>query len=102
MSIQLVETEKKEIKEQIITTKIQLKELVEIQKKEKAILRTPHHKLPFIKIISCYSGMLIGYKGVELASNLMYLTLNRAGKITQLHRKYNSLRGKPTNMHEYK
>jgi len=88
-------------KEEILEIKKQIKELARIQKEEKSLLRTPHNKISAVEIT-----MRSGYKhtlgGIERAGNLMSNTLNRACQITNLHIRYNDMRGKPYDMHEYK
>jgi hypothetical protein len=69
--------------------KAEIKGLAEIQKKEKAILRTPHL---LIRIVQ-QDGRVI------LAGNLQWWTHERARKITGLLVEYNKARGKDFSMY---
>ena len=79
---------------EIQETKEKIKELVQIQKEEKVLLRTPHHKLPKVKI-KTRSGYEYESSGIGRAGNLMCSTRYRAAEITNLHIKYNIMRGRP-------
>lgn len=82
----------------ILETKKTIKGLSELQKREKAILRTPHYN---IKIIE-KDGIAKGVDRVVTAGTLQWRTLERAGKITELLIEYNKMRGKPWDMHAKK
>jgi hypothetical protein len=88
-------------KEMIIDVKNTLKELAAEQKKEKSLLRMPHYEIPEVEITT-NSGYKFKRGGIDRAGSLQYSTMLRAEKITSLHITYNKMRGKPTNMHEYK
>jgi hypothetical protein len=95
------EEEKTEFRKNCICLKEQIKELAEIQKKEKALLRSPHHLLPSTEV-ELWNGSKIAKRGSDLAGDLMYACLGRSRRINDLHVQYNKLRGKPYDMHEYK
>ena len=88
------EEEKATFRKECAELKGQIKELAETQREDKSLLRTPHHKLPQ------KDGS--GWSSTDRAGDLMYGCWCRANKITSLHIQYNKLRGKPTDMHEYK
>jgi len=92
---------KNEVRKEILETKEKIKALAAIQKEEKQLLRMPHNKIPTIDI-KLRSGNVYQCGGIDRAGRLMSITRERAYKITKLHIKYNRMRGKPTDMHEYK
>jgi len=84
----------------ILETKKKIKELAKTQKEEKALLHMPHNKIPTIKM-KLNNGYEITEGGLGRAGRLMNNTRDRAQTITTLHIQYNSLRGKPYDMHAY-
>ena len=69
--------------------KAEIKDLAEIQKKEKAILRTPHCDIRIVE----KDGRVI------YAGTLQWRTLERARKITERLVEYNKARGKDFSMY---
>jgi len=100
----IIETETEEqkaVRKEIRETKKQLKELAQKQKEDKTLLRMPHYDIPTIEITT-RSGYKFECGGKNRAGHLMNDIMDRANQITRLHIKYNQLRGKPYDMHEYK
>jgi len=83
-------TERQEVREKIAEIKAEIKSKAEQQKKQKAELRKDHRTLGVDK------------HGWSIASALQSEVCARAKRLTELHIRYNKLRGKPWNMHEYK
>ena len=100
MTVNIVERSE-ETREEIRNAKKKLKELAATQKEEKNLLHMPHYEIPAIPI-KLYSGSTFQCGGINRAGRLMDRTRNRAYEITQLHIKYNKMRGKPYDMYEYK
>lgn len=71
-------------------TKAEIKQMAEIQKKEKAILRTPHAEI---------NNRAQKDERLPYASSLQWRTHERAGKITALLIEYNKARGKDFSMY---
>jgi len=103
MTVELkLETEEKAaFRRMILKMKEQIKELVEEQKKDKALLHMPHYDIPEVKVVT-KSGYEFVTSGKDRAGRLMWATECRAAEITKLHIKYNKVRGKPYDMYEYK